>query len=697
MKKHFGLFVCLASATILSSVHASVLDDLKNLNNNQSIASLVVSSPSGPLSLNHGQLQFGSYADLKLTSVQTTQKNKEGASYALLNDQQTYTSVTSTDLDPHGGTLSIQSNFSSIPDYLARVFDGQDHVVFKAAPTIFPVIQAEHSEIDRQYIKQGILLVKGVTKNYIIYLPKNSTLFPVLKTADDKTAAGYGLNLPSSAKYFSIASAAKNLTKDDLLQIAKQNKSTAFNWPIRSEDNDSASTQQYQVSTMNLESGSAIQSYLTMPSAKETQPQDANDVIENRLGVSPIPFPHPVQTPAAVIEMHNNSCHITFNYSQQQLHYIYTYLGRGEEKIGNWMTSDTSTWESDNVNIVGLTPNTSYTPHALDCLDKNIYGTTCLDVNGWQPSKNLLTLANAPGFGQDTISKLTNTSVKITWTESGNANGYNVYYCVDNHGGNDCQTVVNITDGNVKSADISGLTENTNYKAYVRALNANGAESDKSAILNFTTKQTQPTPLPTIKLAGTATANSITLGWTIGSNDAPDHYTVTNITDPSNPKKIADVSGQSYTVSNLNPLTSYKLQVVGTMADGRQTTPVSITEQTLDDFHISQSASDYGLVINGIATNWGAQAVHPSDTVSVTFPALQSGDGVSTCTVTLGNGNPITATYSQLGNKDQVSFQTGSLSDGTYPIAIHLTDKHGTQIESPAASGGSLSITTSLL
>ena len=221
------------------------------------------------------------------------------------------------------------------------------------------------------------------------------------------------------------------------------------------------------------------------------------------------------------------------------------------------LISSTSTETS--ITASGLTPATSYsfTVKAFDTA-------TTANISS---ASNILSVTTdalhdniSPSAPSNlNYSNLKPNSVDISWTASTDNVGvveYQVFYQVNNSGPTLAGGTISST-----SINVSGLTENTNYKFTISSKDASNNYSPLSAQLSVTTPQDIP-PAPTNLVLISKTHNSASMQWTapvISGDLSPVNYY--NIYVNGNLIGTTTSTETSITASGLTPATSYSFTV----------------------------------------------------------------------------------------------------------------------------------------
>jgi len=162
-----------------------------------------------------------------------------------------------------------------------------------------------------------------------------------------------------------------------------------------------------------------------------------------------------------------------------------------------------------------------------------------------------------------TASNVAETTATLTWnasTDNVGVTGYDVFQGATNIG-----TVTGTT------ANITGLTANTNYTFSVKAKDAAGNESASSNSVNFTTSSgadTQAPSTPSSLATSNVTQTSVDLSW----NASTDNVGVTGYDVYQDGVNISNVTGTSTSISGLTANTNYSFYVIARDAAGNSST-----------------------------------------------------------------------------------------------------------------------------
>ena len=181
---------------------------------------------------------------------------------------------------------------------------------------------------------------------------------------------------------------------------------------------------------------------------------------------------------------------------------------------------------------------------------------------------------------------ITQTSATATWTAGGTETAWDVQ--VKEHSSN---TWGNAIPTQTTSYNITGLTAGTQYDVRVRA-NCGDATSDWTTAVTFQTQAQGPGPdpcnAPTGLTATNTTKNSVVLDWAQNGNVTS--WTVIYKEENAAQSSSATANEHPYTLTGLQPATTYTVNVVANCADGQSDPSNTVTFTTATD-----GISDYEL------------------------------------------------------------------------------------------------------
>ena len=292
---------------------------------------------------------------------------------------------------------------------------------------------------------------------------------------------------------------------------------------------------------------------------------------------------------------------------------------------------NTSDITSTTFNIIGLSPNTSYsiTVRAKDAAGNESVSTS-LSV-----TTNDIPDTEAPSVPTGlAASAITTSSFTLSWnasTDNVAVTGYDVY---------NGALKVNTSNITATTFNITGLSPNTAYSMTVKAKDAAGNES-VSTSLSVTTNDipdTQTPSVPTGLAASAITTSSFTLSW----NASTDNVAVTGYDVYNGAVKVntSDITATTFNITGLAPNTSYSMTVRAKDAAGNESSsaPLSVTTNDIPDtqapsaptglaasvittssFTLSWNASTDNVGVTGYDVYNGAVKVNTSDITATTF------------------------------------------------------------------------------
>jgi hypothetical protein len=192
-------------------------------------------------------------------------------------------------------------------------------------------------------------------------------------------------------------------------------------------------------------------------------------------------------------------------------------------------------------------------------------------------------------------SSITQTSATATWTAGGTETAWDVQYKL--HSSNTWGNAIPVT---ATSYNITGLTAGTQYDVRVRA-NCGTSTSDWSNAVTFTTLSQGQDPCndPTNLTASEVTTNSVVLDWT--ENGTATTWTVNYKEADAANMSTATANAHPYTLTGLQPGTSYSVYVIANCANGQSgaSNMVTFTTQTVGIDSYEQTVSLYPNPNNG--------------------------------------------------------------------------------------------------
>ena len=148
-------------------------------------------------------------------------------------------------------------------------------------------------------------------------------------------------------------------------------------------------------------------------------------------------------------------------------------------------------------------------------------------------------------------SNVTARTVDLSWTAGGTETAWQI--CLNDNEGD-------LIDVNTNSYTLTGLTPETAYNVKVRAKCSESDFSEWSSNISFTT--TVACPVPTALAYADVTTNSVVLSWTAGASETVWQICINNEEDD-----LIDVTENPYTLTGLDPATSYSVKVRANCGD----------------------------------------------------------------------------------------------------------------------------------
>jgi len=148
-------------------------------------------------------------------------------------------------------------------------------------------------------------------------------------------------------------------------------------------------------------------------------------------------------------------------------------------------------------------------------------------------------------------SNVTARTVDLSWTAGGSETAWQI--CLNDNEGNPI-------DVNTNSYTLIGLTPETAYNVKVRAKCSESDYSEWTSDISFTT--TVACPVPTALAYADVTTNSVVLSWTAGASETAWQICINNEEDD-----LIDVTENPYTLTGLDPATSYSVKVRANCGD----------------------------------------------------------------------------------------------------------------------------------
>ena len=191
---------------------------------------------------------------------------------------------------------------------------------------------------------------------------------------------------------------------------------------------------------------------------------------------------------------------------------------------------------------------------------------------------------------------ITQTTATATWTAGGSETAWDLQYKL--HSASDWGNTIPLT---AHTYNFTGLTAGTQYDVRVRANCGSGTTSDWTNAVSFTTLSQGQDPCndPTGLTASGVTENSVVLDWT--ENGTATSWTVNYKEDAAAQWSTATANAHPYTLTGLQPATSYTAYVVANCASGQSgaSNMVTFTTQTVGINDYEQAISLYPNPNNG--------------------------------------------------------------------------------------------------
>lgn len=226
-------------------------------------------------------------------------------------------------------------------------------------------------------------------------------------------------------------------------------------------------------------------------------------------------------------------------------------------------------------NVNGLSPSTAYTfwVKAKDASGNAASGTS-VDATTSAPAADTTAPSNVTNL---TTSGLTQTGVTLNWTAATDnvaVTGYEVY-----NGASLLTTVTGTTH------NVTGLTASTEYTFWVKAKDAaNNVASGTSVTFTTTAAADTTPPNPVTGLtAGTPTATTVPLSWTLSTSGDVSTQEVAKSTDGNNftvVSSVVNAASNTYEVTGLTASTTYTFRVVAIDSANNRSTAVTTTATT---------------------------------------------------------------------------------------------------------------------
>ena len=247
----------------------------------------------------------------------------------------------------------------------------------------------------------------------------------------------------------------------------------------------------------------------------------------------------------------------------------------------------TGTGNTFTANLSGLTENTQYTYKAFITYNgTTVYGN---EMNFTTLSQGQLVDPTVATEAATAIAQTTAT-LNATITNPDNVSVTAKGFEWKATSGGTYTQIAGTGTGNTFTADLSGLTANTDYtyKAFI-TFNGNTVYGSE---MSFTTEAPIPCDEPTGLTVGDVTSESIVITW--DANDNAESYNI-QYCPQGGTISSANTTTNSYTITGLTPFTTYQIQVQANCGDGNLsgwTASISVTTTGIDNY-LSNSIALY--------------------------------------------------------------------------------------------------------
>ena len=185
-------------------------------------------------------------------------------------------------------------------------------------------------------------------------------------------------------------------------------------------------------------------------------------------------------------------------------------------------------------------------------------------------------------------SNVTARTVDLSWTAGGTETVWQI--CLNNEEDN-------LVEANTNPYTLTGLSPETAYNVKVRA-NCGGDVSAWTNNISFTT--TVACPVPTALTCTGVTATTATLSWTAGASETAWQICINN-----NEDELVDVTEKPYTLTGLDPATTYSVKVRANCGDTDGNSQwTSAVQFTTECEAISSLPYEQGFESAGVPTCW---------------------------------------------------------------------------------------------
>ena len=222
---------------------------------------------------------------------------------------------------------------------------------------------------------------------------------------------------------------------------------------------------------------------------------------------------------------------------------------------GNNTTIIDMAYEDDPENYFAddLTPNTEYTFYVRSICNNG------LDTSAWSNPITFTTPETCPTPINLTVSNETATGATLEWTANGTPNGFDVEYGPAGfvHGQGTSTTVPFTATTARQTTDLTGLSANTTYDVYVRAVCGND-HSDWSTLASFSTTQV----LATLPYTQDWEDNAENTSWTFVNGTQTNQWTIGSATSNGGAQSLYvsndDGSSNAYTNNSTSTVWAYR-------------------------------------------------------------------------------------------------------------------------------------------
>lgn len=225
---------------------------------------------------------------------------------------------------------------------------------------------------------------------------------------------------------------------------------------------------------------------------------------------------------------------------------------------------DNSTWQSSGT-FSSLTPNTTYTVYSRSYSSSasgNSSGYTYRSVSA-------KTTCNAPSSLTLTQGTVTDVSIAVSWTATGDTNAsitnYTLYYKAST-----ASTYSSINMNTSTSRTLTNLSPGVTYNIYFSATNAGGTTN--SSVTNITTLNPPPSSLSIN--ATTVTYSGITLNWSATGTNITNYTLYYKTSGASTYTSVNKGTSTTHTLTGLTELTTYDIYFTATNNGGTSTSSV---------------------------------------------------------------------------------------------------------------------------